>query len=85
MSDKSKWKDHVIPASSIIHKVELMLRKDDSVLCGIKFIDSDNKTLFACGYINRIERRNDTVNYVIREVVLVQGERLLGVKSGGRG
>lgn len=83
LSDKSKWCDLLTPPDSIIHKVELMYYKDDSALCGVKFIDNNNETLLACGEINNSSwRKYDWIS--IKVVILKEGERLLGVKSGGR-
>jgi len=47
-------------------------------------MDSNNNTLLTCGDIDNPDERNNK-NIRIQEVVIAQGERLLGVNSEGRG
>jgi len=46
-------------------------------LLGIKFIDSNNNILLACGFIDDPYHR---LAHEIREVVLAEGERLIEFK-----
>jgi len=62
-----------------------MISKSDSLLVGIKFMDTNNKTFLACGYIDNANCRDNLNVFQIVLVVLSPVESVLGIKSAQRG
>lgn len=58
-----------------------MYRKKDSWLWGLKFIGNKGETLLATVLIDRKIFRQNPEEWPICEVVLEEGERIVGVKS----
>jgi hypothetical protein len=60
-----------------------MYHKSNSRLAGLKFIDKNGKSLLVAG---RIEMPNyiNNAGYPIKEFVLQDGERIIGMTSGAR-
>ena len=50
-------------------------------LSGIKFWDTNKKTLLAWGYIDEMQYRNNKDNFTVEEFQLNRGERIVGIKS----
>lgn len=61
-----------------------MYRKYNSLMMGLKFKDSNDKTLLATEFIDIPHAKNDSA-MAITEIQLKEGERLMGFKSGDRG
>ena len=53
---------------------------DEPFLVGLKFLDKSNKVLLSVGLIDKQSRLNNP-NFPIKEFVLLDGERLLGIES----
>lgn len=83
----NEWKELRIPEDSQIKKVEIMYRKYDSCLFGLKFSDADNRTLLMTSnhFDDHEIRHSDCHRYAFYEFTLDTNERLVGVKSGQRG
>jgi hypothetical protein len=47
-----QWNDILIPADSEVKKFEMMFRKSDSCLFGLKLFDTDGKAILTCGLID---------------------------------
>ena len=50
-------------------------------LSGIKFWDTNKKTLLTWGYIDKMQYRNNKDNFTVEEFQLDRGERIVGIKS----
>ena len=74
--------DYVIPKGSVIAKVQMMTDAydDEPSLVGLKFLSVKGKTLMSAGLIDKPSRINNP-NFPVEEIVLSQGERIVGVKS----
>lgn len=55
----NQWQDAFIPKNTIIYRVEMMYRKLDSALIGLKFEDRDGTLLLTVGNINDPNYRNE--------------------------
>ncbi len=47
-----KWNDILMPADSEVQKVEMMFRKSDSCLFGLKLFDTHGQAILTCGLID---------------------------------
>ena len=64
-----------------MHKVEMLIRKNRSVLLGIRVYNKSGKVVFTTGYyIEDPDLRNATYNELVT-VELEAGERIIGIRS----
>ena len=79
-SKLTDFKETKVPQNAVIAKVQVQSIESqgywDGVFCGIRFLDRKGKTLMEAGRINA-----KSEEYFIAEFDLVDGERLVGVKS----
>jgi len=77
--DESDWVSNPLPNPSDMHKIEMLVRKSDSLLYGIRVYNKSGGVIFTTG--NLIENYRNDPGCELVAFELAAGERIIGIRS----